>query len=242
MRIGATRFWRDGMTIRASNYETQEQPIEFGLCKYWRLPGFKFYEDEAERGGTQVRLSVELLWFYVNALIAHTSKETRRWDDSGRQWGFYFMDRINFVWRWGKKYVSFDLPFISKVFVNHQILSLDRSRVVFEYKTGRFMDDYAQSEEVKSKNRCAVPYRYETLKGEAQDVTATVVVERWIRRWKWTPFKSVDDSIWATFSEDIGSGRGSWKGGCTGCGYSMKRGETVVQCLRRMERERRFDR
>lgn len=30
------------------------------------------------------------------------------------------------------------------------------------------------------------------------------------------------------------------KGGCTGCGYDIKPGETPLECLQRMERERKF--
>jgi len=240
MKIGAIRFWRDGLGIRSSNYTTGSQPLEFGLNRYWRLPGLKFYEDEAEQGGTDVRVSFELLWFYLNALVWHTQKQTRRWDDSDRDWGFYFMDRVELVLRWGKRYVSWGLPFVSLVFIKHEILSLDRQRVV--HLCGRGIDDIAKVEAAKAANRAEFEYRYETIRGEVQHAIAQVTVERWTRRWKWTPFKHVDDSIWVNFSNEMGPERGSWKGGVTGCGWGMKRGETVVQCLRRMERERRFER
>lgn len=243
MKIGAVRFWRQGCIIRSSNYTTHEQPLEFGWQKYWRIAGFKIYEDENERGGTQVRISIEFLWLFINALLFNTDKEMRRWDDDGRQWGFYFMDRINFVWRWGKKYVSFDLPFVSRVFVKHEIVSLDRSRVVYLYPPSRWeVDKHHKSERIKQENSALFDYKYETIRGDVQKVTACVCVERWTRRFKWTPFKDVEECIWVNFSDDIGSEKGTWKGGVTGCGYTMKRNETVVQCLRRMERERRFDR
>lgn len=226
--------------IRSSNYETHDQPLEIGVSKYWRLPGLKLYEDERDCGGTEIRVSLEVLWFYINALVFVTKRETRRWDDSCRQWGFYFMDRINFVWRWGKKYVSFDIPFVSSVFVKHELLSLDRSRVVYLFTHG--LQDYDKQEEAKRDNSADFPYRYELLRGGCQDVTATVVVERWTRRRKWTPIKTATDSIWITFSQEVGPQRGSWKGGCTGCGWTLRHGETAIQGLRRMERERRFER
>lgn len=240
MNIGNIHFWRDGWLIRSTNRKTHDQPLELGVSKWWKLPGVRVYEDEAECGGTQVRLSAELLWFYVNALLFKTGRETRRWDESGRSWGFYFMGRIALVVRWGRKYFNFDLPFLSLVFVKHEILSLNRNRVVYLHKGG--FEDYSHIDELKKENSASFPYRYELLNGEAQNVTALVTVERWTHRWKWTPFRRVRDSIWVQFTEEVGPARGSWKGGCTGCGYDLRPGETVPQCLRRMERDRRFER
>lgn len=240
MKIGNVRFWFDGCLLRSSNYKTHEQPLEMGITKYWKLPGVSVYETESESGGTEVRASIEVLWFYINIALFYTKKETRRWDDSGRKWGFYFMDRRNFVWRWGKFYWSFDIPFISSVFVKTEILSLDRKRVV--HLCGQGIESFSAKDEAVKNHTASLPYKYELLKGESQDVVAAVHIERWTRRWKWTPFKTRQDSIWVNFSAEVGPERGSWKGGVTGCGWSMKRGESLVQCLRRMERERRFER
>lgn len=225
--------------IRSSNYETFDQPLEFGVLKYWRMPGLKIYEDERECGGTQIRIALEFIWFYVNAMVGYTGREARRFDDCSRWWGFYFMNRINFVWRWGKKYVSWDLPFISTVFVKREILSLDRTRVVHLCRRG--LGDFDTQDDVRRCNSVNLPYKYVTNRGEPQEVTANVGVERCTRRHKWTPIKRVEDSIWVNFSEGIGSERGSWKGGTTGCGWPLKRGETAEQGLRRMESQRRFE-
>ena len=89
-------------------------------------------------------------------------------------------------------------------------------------------------------------YTYTLKSGEVQKRKATYYVERmeWRWRWlKWSPWpKMVRDSISVDFSDEVGEGSGSWKGGCTGCGYDMKPGETGLQTLRRMEREREFKR
>lgn len=215
--------------LRSSNQKNDHCPFEAGARKRWDLPGFRFYEDDEN-----LRLSCEFLWFYINLLIRSGG------GDAERSWGFYFMDRRNFVFRWGKGYYSFDLPFISLVFVKHEIMSLDRKRVVYLVQPG--LKDFDLEETAKRENSADFSYRYELLNGKTQDVNATVVVERFTRRWKWTPLKQVQDSIWVSFSEEVGPERGSWKGGVTGCGWTMERGETVVQCLRRMERERRFER
>lgn len=84
------------------------------------------------------------------------------------------------------------------------------------------------------------PYTYTLRSGEVQHRTATIKAEQ--RKWTrwWIPFRRVSRSIDITFSDEVGERTGSWKGGCVGCGYEMKPGETPLQALRRMEAERKF--
>ena len=85
------------------------------------------------------------------------------------------------------------------------------------------------------------PYAYTLRSGEVQHRTATIRPEsrRWTR-W-WLPFRMVRRSIDIEFSDEVGERSGSWKGGCLGCSYEMKPGETPLETLRRMERERVFN-
>lgn len=87
-------------------------------------------------------------------------------------------------------------------------------------------------------------YHYMLDSGEVQSVNATVSVEEreWRLRWAtWFPFiRKVSRTIAVEFSGELGERAGSWKGGCTGCGYDMKWGETPRATLMRMQRERRF--
>lgn len=43
------------------------------------------------------------------------------------------------------------------------------------------------------------------------------------------------------FDGEVGERTGSWKGGTIGCSYKMQEDKTIEQCLRRMERERKFN-
>jgi hypothetical protein len=89
-------------------------------------------------------------------------------------------------------------------------------------------------------------YTYTRKSGDVQKVTATFYVSRMEHRWrwlKWLPWpRKVSDDIWVEFSAEVGEGTGSWKGGTVGCGYELRPNETALECLRRMERERKFDR
>lgn len=87
-------------------------------------------------------------------------------------------------------------------------------------------------------------YSYKLKSGEVQHRIATVKVEE--REWRpwfsmWCPiFRGVQRTIAVDFSDEVGEKSGSWKGGCTGCGFGLLPNETPLECLRRMERERKF--
>lgn len=89
-----------------------------------------------------------------------------------------------------------------------------------------------------------LPYSYTLRSGEVQNVTATITVREYERRrrfLRWTGFGAkVERCIDINFSDEVGERAGSWKGGTVGCGYTMLPDETPEQCLRRMERERKF--
>jgi len=113
------------------------------------------------------------------------------------------------------------------------------------------------------------PFTYILKKGTVQERIATVKVEEREWRWKilyWLPFPKmvrktidIDFSYGGAFEREIlfekkgfpiknldkytgevGERTGSWKGGTLGCGYTMLPGETPLQTLRRMEKERTF--
>lgn len=90
------------------------------------------------------------------------------------------------------------------------------------------------------------PYKYTLRNGETQQAVATFYEER--RRYRWRIFRKsrwpiterTEYSIDVRFDREMGERAGSWKGGCIGCGWTMKKGETALDTLRRMERERSF--
>lgn len=83
-------------------------------------------------------------------------------------------------------------------------------------------------------------YHYVLRSWEVQERTATIHAEEstWVRYW--IPWARKHRSIQVEFDGEVGDRTGSWKGGCLGCGYEMRINETPVECLRRMERERKF--
>lgn len=158
-------------------------------------------------------------------------------------WGFNFgsltesFPPTDLVFEWGPgRRKSIYMPWMWN-FHSHEVRQADGTWVKadnsrFDGKDGRYQETY--------------PYTYICLNGEVQIVQATIYAER--RTWRWLalpklPWPSrTETCIDVVFSESVGEGRGSWKGGCIGCGYPLLPTETMEQCLRRMEAERKFSR
>jgi len=81
-------------------------------------------------------------------------------------------------------------------------------------------------------------------KYDGTTVNATIGVSEmeWRPLWfQWTGlFKRVRKSINIDFDKEVGERKGSWKGGTVGCGYNLLPNETPLECLKRMERDRKF--
>jgi len=173
---------------------------------------------------------------------------------SGSIWFHPFADRNewNREFPWWKKTYSWSFPWTLDWWKT-EMLSLDMKEVLWseqkgDRKKGSRADPFVgmkARDEAKLRSSESHPYVYRLQSGEEQCVTATIGVDRMEWRARWWPLiwrKRVVTSIWVEFSSEVGEGSGSWKGGCTGCGYELKPGETALECLRRMERERKFKR
>lgn len=86
------------------------------------------------------------------------------------------------------------------------------------------------------------PYRYVLRSGEIQDRIATIKPERRLWTRPWLPHKRESRCINIDFNNEVGEGAGSWKGGVMSCSAELLPDDKPVDALRRMERERRFER
>lgn len=156
--------------------------------------------------------------------------------DGLETWSFS-LSRNEIYLRWGKRYKFIYMPW-----------SLDHHRGEVMLKDGSFVPMGKWNDpEPENLYRETFPYHYLRRNGTVQSTTATVTVER--RSWCWRawPFRvfrwpsKTETSIDVKFADEIGERTGSWKGGCVGCGYGLKPGETPKKCLQRMQEERRFN-
>jgi len=82
------------------------------------------------------------------------------------------------------------------------------------------------------------PYIYKTSKNEIQETSAIVKVTKrlWFKTWHKLPVRLIKKKVidvW--FTPAVGE-----KDRCAGCDYQIKKGETALDTLRRMEKERKF--
>lgn len=199
-------------------------------------------------------LSLSTNWAWLSALLPRKPLNDTNYRDvvvidqrecgirihSGSVWIQFWSKRNEWVKAdpWWVRGVNFSINPFEWRFMRHEVRRADGSwELVPHWRLG---EDRPQNDpEVLT-----LPYGYQLKNGTIQDRIATVIVER--RAWRprclrWTSlFEKVQTCIDVTFNEEVGEQAGSWKGGCTGCGYDLLPNETAAQCLRRMERERKF--
>ena len=92
------------------------------------------------------------------------------------------------------------------------------------------------------KNKKTEEYPYTDIDGTELKVTISVreMEFRLLALKSFALFSKKIKSIDIEFSEEVGRGKGSWKGGVIGCGYNMKENETPLECLERMKIERKL--
>lgn len=150
---------------------------------------------------------------------------------------------------WWKKNYAFHFPWtydhhLTEILEHKANLPM-LAGVVWDDRGKEFLESYEERKTIQASVSETYDYTYTLKSGEVQKFKATVFIERMTWRMRWwplLPFKKVRTSISVDFDGEVGEGAGSWKGGTIGCGYDMRHGETPLECLRRMERERKFDR
>lgn len=199
--------------------------------------GIKLSHDTSSGGKN---LSIYFLW--VRLLIYLNKNEVHYFNDESYRWyGFYLYDGIELVVGFAKWSKTIYLPWMYE-WKSTELLDFDKKTVLYkETKTNRI--DSGLRHDFKKVVARVANYSYVRNNGETQHRQAFYHVERWTWAMRWFPFiEKVKTSVEVTFDKEIGEGVDSWKGGCVSCAYEIKDNETPLQCLRRMENERKFKR
>lgn len=198
--------------------------FSFQLCK------FSDYENEG-------RFSLRVFFLWISLWCS--KKPPHNIMDS---WGFnYSGDSSTLHLMWGNKYKIIYMPWMFDHCITQVML---KDGTFTNYEKYEKTANGIQINPEPDVYRIKLPYRYELKSGKIQDRIATVTVER--RQWCWKVCKALrwpsktSTSIEVEFNDEVGEDSGSWKGGCIGCGYEMNPGELPIDCLARMERERKF--
>lgn len=177
---------------------------------------------------TEVGVSIHdhTLWLKTFSLVNEWRSKDPWWKQ-GLSWGFPWKTR------WHSTEIlehKANLPFLPKV-------------IYTEKAHQRGDTESRRAAEVSVSD--SYPYTYTLKNGEVQHRRARVFVDRMTWRALWYPLIPIQRSkicINVSFDAEVGEGTGSYKGGVLGCGYEMQFGETPWETLRRMEKERKFER
>lgn len=148
----------------------------------------------------------------------------------GPQWSVYASAEFDLSFRWGKRSKSFAWPWRCHVLSYEKQLPDGSWVETHNFDVMPYIERY--------------PFTYVLRNGEVQERNATVHKRRFIlcrrafRAFGWPQW--VEESIDVEFDGEVGERSGSWKGGTIGCSYDILPGETLLETLRRMERERKF--
>lgn len=232
--IGYKHTYTEGRSYRFAWGEVSLWTKDIGL--YWRGPEYCY----------EPMLILKAYFFNVYIRTPSFGVKTGGYDSKTVQWGFYlypnlhdWQDSCFFFgrkdWRW---YMPWTYAWESTEHLDQDLKTV----IVKEEKSNRNWDKYYEESEKYKKNYARTyDYTYNLKNGEVQQRKASVTIERrtWhMRGWPWK--KKIITSIHVAFDDEVGECTGSWKGGTIGCGYNLLPNETPEQCLRRMERERKF--
>jgi len=254
----SARFWK-----RLPNHNNRES-LTFRISKHFRwIPTLELCEcNDEDDTSSSFNIHTCWLWFTIWLPVLHRKTpgihRTERREKNGalvfeacesyeghlRRWGWSLLDdTLHTSWDYSSHY--WRLPFISSLREELRIMMPDRHTVaaVITDGPGDFQRLWVERCAAKDAASEQHPYQYIRSNGEKQTVTATCVIERAICRRKWIPFyRQVVDYLDVTFSDEVGEGVDTWKGGCVGCSARLLPGESIETCLRRMETTMKFSR
>lgn len=228
----------------AKGYIGESNKKKWEISTYYRKflkPTISFRVSPASYFDNRLMVHLDLLWisWYIHLPIYSTIDECEY-----PEFGFYYhANSLIVCWNMKKKFI--DMPWTYE-WVRTSRLLKDESWE-HEIKGGKRKEYSKERDQWELENFWSEthPYIYVTDSGKIQDdIEATIKVEEreWRQKWlKWTKIgRKVSKNIAVGFNNEVGNQRGSWKGGVLGCGYTMKKNETPLKTLRRMQRERSF--
>jgi hypothetical protein len=189
------------------------------------------------------RINLNLFFFNLTLILPFRNKWTDECDPP--KWGIAIHNNTFWVykggkgnWNGGNKWWSWSFPFITKYWVRTSILLKNDT---WEHETNGNIKNFYEDEWKQKQKSWNYDYT-DSYDGEVIPTTIYVEEREWRPKWlKWTKlFAHVNRSIDIHFSKECGKRKGCWKGGTLGCGYTLLPNEEPLDCLKRMEKERKL--
>ena len=209
-------------------YFTKNFDLSFELCGYF---------------DNRPRINFDLFFFNLTIILPFRNKWIDECDSP--KWGIAIHNNTIWIYRGGKgnlsggnKWWTWSIPFVTKDWIRTSILLKDDSwgHETKGNRKGFYNDEWKEKQKSWSYNFT------DNYDGEIIPTTIYVEEREWRPKWlKWTKlFAIIDRSIDIHFSKECGKEKGSWKGGVIGSSYKILPNEEPLDCLKRMEKVRKF--
>ena len=223
----------------------------------WHDWKFGIYYEECGYEEPNAELHISLFGWHSVFTLPWKSKRFPYGDCDAPTWGIQIHDGVLWIMKGGdgnleggSKWWSWDLPWVTWEHVRHDVMcnlgDVDDPDIrLVPYDHLQRMNDakYIPLEE----NELVYKFHYDYTDSYDGTVVPCVfwVEEReWRRKWfkkiNWSKARKVSRYIEIHFDGEVGPGKTDWKGGVVGCSYDLLPGETPMECIKRMEKERRF--
>lgn len=227
--------------ISTTNKKNEYDPIDWVV--FWWAWTFDISYETCGYFDNRPRINICLIFFHLEFILPYRNEWTDECDSP--KWGIAIHNNTFWIYRGGKgnmnggnKWWTWNIPFLTKEWVRTSILLKDDT---WEHETkGNSKSFYKDEWKQKQKSWT---YDY-TDKYDGEVIPTTIYVEEreWRPKWlTWTSlFTTKRRTIDVHFSKECGKRKGSWKGGTLGCGYELLPNETPLECLQRMEKNRKL--
>lgn len=192
-------------------------------------------------------LHISLLGWHSVFKFPWKSKRFPYGDCDAPQWGIAIHDSTLWIYRGGNgnlgggsRWWTWDIPFFTSVHIRHQV-ECESGMVDYDTLMKREDKTYVALKDNEYVHKYHYDYK-DSFDGTIVPCTYWVEEREWRRKWlTWCKIgRIVRRYIEIEFDGEVGKGKESWKGGCIGCSYDLLAGETPEECIKRMERERKF--
>ena len=189
------------------------------------------------------RINLNLIFFSLTLILPFRNKWTDECD--APKWGISIHNNTFWVyrggngnWNGGNKWWTWDIPFITTEWVRTSVLLKDDT---WEHETKGNRKEFYENEWKQKQKSWSYDF-IDSYDGEVIPTTIYVEEREWRPKWlMWTRlFAKTIRKIDIHFLKECGKRKGSFKGGVLGCGYELLPNEEPLDCLKRMEKERKL--
>lgn len=247
---------------------SKEHKIRIGKLfqiTYWRkFPCFEITFSKCGYFDGRPQIELGLLFCYI---VIHLPWINERWTDEcdPPKYGVGINYNTIYIYRGGygnmyggNRWWSFEIPFLNWHFHKQYVMGKDDKWIDITYKRWdsderRFVDekvgslDWNNNGLVSDEDSLAKIYYgkwIDDYDGKIIDAKFRVEKRVWRRKWlEWTSFLQDEvKSIEVCFKEEVGSRKGSWKGGVLGAGCEFKEedNDDPILCFTRMNKEKKW--